>query len=278
MRGEPALVADGGDARVERHRARRHVGAEHGQRAQRRDLAAQLRHLRGRGPPADAPGGDERRHRGDVGQAGQLVGAVLDGERHHDRADPDDGEERGHDLDRVGQLDADRVPGGDALVEQHLGEPGHLVVDLRPGERAGRAVGQRVPVQRVDDRGDVTELGDARAEQRVDRVVGPVALLPVLPDALGRMKSHPFPPLVAVAVVHDVVGDTSGCAAAWQGSSVPYSHASGRGPMSCAQSKRSLRLAMAHRPSWRTRSSTIRVATSASLTTPAALTLVRAST
>ena len=126
----PLLVAGGGDARVEWHRTGRHVGTEHGQRPQRRDLAAQFRHLRGRGPAADAPRGDERLHPGHVGQPGQLVGAVLDGKRHHDRADPDDGEERDRDLDRVGQLDADRVPGGDALVEQHLGQPGHLVVEL----------------------------------------------------------------------------------------------------------------------------------------------------
>ena len=93
-----------------------------------------------------------------VGQVGELPGAVLHRERGHDRADPDDGQERDDDLDRVRQLDADHVAGPDALGQQHLRQPGDLLVELRPGQRAERPVQQRLPVQRVDDRRDVAVL------------------------------------------------------------------------------------------------------------------------
>ena len=85
-------------------------------------------------------------------------------------------------------------PGSGALRQQHLRQPGNLLVELRPGQRADRAVQQRLPVQRVGDRRDVAELRDPLAQQRVDHVVGPVALVAVLPDPLRRMQTHLFLP------------------------------------------------------------------------------------
>jgi len=141
-------------------------------------------------PLADPAGRDEQPGLGDVGQVGELPGAVLHRERGHDRADPDDGQERDGDLDGVRQLDADHVAGPDARLEQHLRQPADLLVELRPGQRADRAVQQRVPVQRVDDRRDVAVLPDALAQQRVDHVVVPVARLAVRQDPPRRMQPH----------------------------------------------------------------------------------------
>jgi hypothetical protein len=105
-------------------------------------------------------------------------------------ADPHDGQERDGDLHRVRQLDADHVAGPHALVQQHLRQPGYLLVELRPGQRAHRAVHRRRPVQRVDQRRDVPVPGHTLAQQRVDHVVVPEALAAVLPDPFGWMQTH----------------------------------------------------------------------------------------
>ena len=183
VRGQPGPVIGRRDPLVE-------PGPEHPHPLQRGDLRAQPGQLSRRGPLPYPVRRDEQLDLRHVGQVGELPGAVLHRERGHDRADPHDGQERDDDLDRVRQLDPDHVAGPGALRQQHLRQPGNLLVELRPGQRADRAVQQRLPVQRVGDRRDVAELPDPLAQQRVDHVVGPVALVAVLPDPLRRMQTH----------------------------------------------------------------------------------------
>ena len=165
-------------------------GPEHPHPPQRGDPRAQPGQLSRRGPLPYPARRDEQLDLRHVGQVGELPGSVLHRERGHDRADPHDGQERDDDLDRVRQLDPDHVARSGALCQQHLRQPGDLLIELRPGQRAERAVQQRLPVQRIGDRRDVAELRDPLAQQRVDHVVGPVALVAVLPDPLRRMQTH----------------------------------------------------------------------------------------
>ena len=114
-------------------------------------------------------GGDENLEPGQREPVTQLVGSVLDRERHRHGPHPETRKQRDRQLDHAGELDLDRVTEPDARCPQFSDSTVDTSIDLGPCEPLGQAAIERGPIRRVGQCFLVGPRVDGTSNQLVDR-------------------------------------------------------------------------------------------------------------
>ena len=116
-----------------------------------------------------AGAGDEHPDVGRIDAVAQFVRAMLDRERHRDRAEPGARQDADDELGDVGQLDRDGCARIDAELAERCSDGVDGGIDLAPGV-SQRLTGEEAgSVRRVDERDLVRPHGDGGANQSVER-------------------------------------------------------------------------------------------------------------